>query len=49
MKIVSIYYQAGNCIMPWEEVFARVIRGGEIACGDPIEWGTHPDPGAGNK
>ncbi|MCB2148685.1 MAG: MOSC domain-containing protein [Deltaproteobacteria bacterium] len=36
-KPCAIYYQAGDCIMPREGVFARVIRGGEIACGDPIE------------
>lgn len=36
-KPCAIYYQAGDCIMPREGVFARVIKGGEIACGDPIE------------
>ena len=36
-KPCAIYYQAGDCIMPREGVFARVIQGGEIACGDPIE------------
>jgi MOSC domain-containing protein YiiM len=36
-KPCAIYYQAGDCIMPREGVFARVINGGEIACGDPIE------------
>jgi MOSC domain-containing protein YiiM len=35
-KPCAIYYQAGDCIMPREGVFARVIRGGEIACGDSI-------------
>jgi MOSC domain-containing protein YiiM len=35
-KKCAIYYQAGDCIMPREGVFARVIRGGEIACGDSI-------------
>ena len=33
----AIYYQTGDCIMPREGVFARVLEGGEIRCGDPIE------------
>jgi len=33
----AIYYKAGDCIMPKEGVFARVLRGGEIQCGDEIE------------
>jgi MOSC domain-containing protein YiiM len=36
-KPCAIYYQAGDCIMPREGVFARVLKGGEIACGDPVE------------
>jgi len=32
----AIYYQAGDCIMPREGVFARVVRGGEIGPGAPI-------------
>jgi MOSC domain-containing protein YiiM len=36
-KPCAIYYQAGDCIMPREGVFARVLQGGDIACGDPIE------------
>lgn len=32
----AIYYKAGDCIMPREGVFARVIQGGTIRCGDPI-------------
>lgn len=35
-KPCAIYYQAGDCIMPREGVFARVIQGGDIACGDPV-------------
>lgn len=32
----AIYYKAGDCIMPREGVFARVVRGGIIRCGDPL-------------
>ena len=35
-KKCAIYYQAGDCIMPREGVFARVIEGGPIRCGDAI-------------
>jgi MOSC domain-containing protein YiiM len=33
----AIYYKAGDCIMPREGVFGRVIEEGTIRCGDPIE------------
>jgi MOSC domain-containing protein YiiM len=33
----AIYYKAGDCIMPREGVFARVLVEGLIKCGDPIE------------
>jgi len=36
-KRCAIYYKAGDCIMPREGVFARVLKGGRIACGDTIE------------
>jgi MOSC domain-containing protein YiiM len=32
----AIYYMAGDCIMPREGIFARVIEGGKIRCGDRI-------------
>lgn len=32
----AIYQQAGDCIMPREGIFARVITGGEIKTGDKI-------------
>lgn len=32
----AIYYQAGDCIMPKEGIFGRVLQGGKIACGDGI-------------
>ena len=32
----AIYYKAGDCIMPKEGVFAKVIHGGTLRCGDEI-------------
>ena len=32
----SIYYQAGDCVMPKEGIFAKVIKGGQIKVGDDI-------------
>ncbi|MFO7986972.1 MAG: MOSC domain-containing protein [Desulfatiglandaceae bacterium] len=32
----AIYYLAGDCIMPREGVFGRVVKGGRIRCGDPV-------------
>jgi MOSC domain-containing protein YiiM len=31
-----IYYQAGDCVMPREGVFAKVVKGGEVIPGTPI-------------
>jgi MOSC domain-containing protein YiiM len=36
-KKCAIYYQAGDCIMPREGVFARVLSPGKIRCGDIIQ------------
>jgi len=33
----AIYHQMGNCIMPSEGVFVRIIRGGLVRAGDPIK------------
>ena len=33
----EIYKVMGDCIMPWEGVFARVLRGGVIRSGDVVE------------
>ncbi len=33
----AIYYQAGDCIMPREGVFAKVLHGGVVKIDDPIE------------
>ncbi len=32
----AIYYQAGDCVMPKEGIFARVITGGTVSPGDRI-------------
>lgn len=32
----AIFYQAGDCVMPREGVFARVLSGGWISVGDEI-------------
>ena len=32
----AIYYKAGDCIMPKEGIFARVLEGGKIRSGDII-------------
>jgi MOSC domain-containing protein YiiM len=32
----AIYDQAGDCVMPREGIFARVITGGIVSPGDPI-------------
>ncbi len=33
----AIYYQAGDCVMPKEGIFIRVLEGGQVAVGDEIE------------
>jgi len=32
----AVFYRAGDCIMPREGVFARVLEGGTIRTGDPV-------------
>jgi len=32
----AIYYQAGDCVMPKEGIFVRVLKGGRVAPGDEI-------------
>ncbi len=39
----AIFYQAGDCVMPKEGVFAVVLRGGEIGRGDAIEVVSPPE------
>jgi len=33
----AIYYQAGDCVMPKEGIFAKVVSGGVIKPGDEIQ------------
>jgi MOSC domain-containing protein YiiM len=33
----DIYKQAGDCVMPKEGIFIRILKGGKIKVGDPIE------------
>lgn len=33
----AIYVQAGDCVMPKEGIFIRILRGGNIKVGDSIE------------
>jgi MOSC domain-containing protein YiiM len=40
-KGCAIFAQVGTCIMPKEGVFARVVQGGTINVGDPVEV-LHP-------
>jgi molybdopterin adenylyltransferase len=35
----AIYYQAGDCVMPKEGIFAEVINEGEVKAGDEIVIG----------
>ena len=35
----AIYHQAGDCVMPKEGIFARVLRGGTVRPGDAVSLG----------
>lgn len=37
----AIYYQAGDCVMPKEGIFAIVLEGGKLSVGDMIEVLDH--------
>ncbi len=36
-KYCAVYRKVGDCIMPREGIFAKVVKGGEIALGDEME------------
>jgi MOSC domain-containing protein YiiM len=33
----AIFYQAGDCVMPKEGIFVRILKGGRVKVGDMIE------------
>jgi MOSC domain-containing protein YiiM len=39
----AIYEQAGDCVMPREGIFGRVLAGGPVAPGDRVEVESVPD------
>jgi MOSC domain-containing protein YiiM len=39
----AIYYQAGDCVMPREGIFAKVIKGGRVRIGDLIRVKKLPE------
>ncbi len=36
-RYCAIYYRTGDCIMPKEGIFAKVLKGGQISIGDDIK------------
>ena len=38
----AIFYQAGDCVMPKEGIFARVLQGGDVKPGDAVEIKSIP-------
>ena len=39
----AIYHQVGDCVMPREGIFVRILRGGDIEPEDKIELVEHPE------
>lgn len=35
----AIYHQAGDCVMPKEGIFIKVLKGGKVRKGDPVSVG----------
>ncbi|HAZ30412.1 TPA: hypothetical protein DCY65_02440 [Candidatus Acetothermia bacterium] len=44
----AVYYRAGDCVMPKEGVFAKVLASGEVAVGDRIEVLSEKGPHGGD-
>lgn len=48
----AIFYLAGDCVMPREGIFARVLEGGRLRAGDEVvveELGSGPQPPHGQS
>jgi len=45
----AVYYRAGDCVMPKEGVFAKVLASGEVAVGDRIEVLSEKGPHGGDN
>lgn len=41
----AIYYQAGDCVMPREGIFVRILEPGEVRVGDAVEVLEGPPEG----
>jgi cyclic pyranopterin monophosphate synthase len=39
----AIFYQAGDCVMPRDGIFVRVLQGGEVRAGDSVSVVVSPD------
>jgi len=39
----AIYHQAGDCVMPKEGIFAKVLRGGTVRSGTPVSVASLPE------
>lgn len=39
----AIYHQAGDCVMPKEGIFAKVLRGGMVRPGAPVSVASLPE------
>ena len=45
----AIYYQAGDCVMPKEGIFVKVLKGGKLKEGDKIVVGIKETVNRGNS
>ena len=43
----AIYYQAGDCVMPREGIFVKILEPGEVKVGDTVEI-LEPQPSQGS-